>query len=54
VVCRPIEHGGCHFGIAEHLWPIFMDRPPTCHRTWISVATGQSEVAVTRNSASLR
>ena len=22
VVCQPIEHGGCHFGIAEHLWPI--------------------------------
>ena len=22
VVCQPIEHGGCHFGVTEHLGPI--------------------------------
>ena len=22
VVCQPIEHGGCHFGVTEHLRPI--------------------------------
>ena len=22
VVGQPVEHGGCHFGVTEHLWPI--------------------------------